>query len=117
MGHKMHKRRKMIRAHARRSQTPVVRPAFEANTFLRHGTIRRKYTKTPGENRLRKKGPSREQQMPLAVHDENGSPLGEFGPTLSSTMIHRELKRSSSADETYRQVLGYLRVPASSKLA
>jgi GxxExxY protein len=84
--------------------------AFEAHTFLRHGHNEKVYENSL-RNRLRKKGLSVEQQVPIAVYDEDGSPLGEF---LADLVINQdfiiELKAVRAlVDEHTAQVLGYLR--------
>lgn len=84
--------------------------AFEAHTFLRHGHNEKVYENAL-RNRLRKKGLTVEQQAPIAVHDEDGSLLGDF---LADLVVNHEfiveLKAVRTlADEHTAQVLGYLR--------
>lgn len=84
--------------------------AFEAHTFLRHGHTEKVYENAL-RNRLRKKGLTVEQQVPIAVYDEDGSPLGDF---LADLVVNQEfiieLKAVRAlADEHTAQVLGYLR--------
>ena len=84
--------------------------AFEAHTFLRHGHNEKVYEKSL-RNRLRKKGFTVVQKLPVAVHDEDGSPLGDF---IADLMVDHEfiieLKAVRDlADEHTAQILGYLR--------
>jgi len=84
--------------------------AFEAHTFLRHGHNEKVYENSL-RNRLRNKGLTVEQQAPIAVHDEDGSPLGEF---VADLVINHEfiveLKAVRAlAEEHTAQILGYLR--------
>jgi len=84
--------------------------AFEAHTFLRHGHNEKVYENSL-RNRLRKKGLSVDQPVPISVHDEDGSPLGEF---LADLVVNQEfiveLKAVRAlADEHTAQILGYLR--------
>jgi GxxExxY protein len=75
--------------------------AFESHTFLRHGHNEKVYENSL-RNRLRKQGLSVEQQVPIAVHDEDGSPLGEF---LADLVVNQEFIIELKA----AQILGYLR--------
>lgn len=84
--------------------------AFEAHTFLRHGHNEKVYENSL-RNRLRKKNLMVEQQVPIAVFDEDGSPLGEF---LADLVVNQEfiieLKAVRAlAEEHTAQILGYLR--------
>lgn len=84
--------------------------AFEAHTFLRHGHNEKVYENSL-RNRLRKKNLSVEQQVPITVYDEGGSPLGEF---LADLVVNQEfiveLKAVRSlVEEHTAQILGYLR--------
>jgi GxxExxY protein len=84
--------------------------AFEAHTFLRHSHNEKVYENSL-RNRLRKKNLNVEQQVPISVHDEDGSPLGEF---VADLVVNQEfiieLKAVRAlADEHIAQVLGYLR--------
>ncbi len=96
---------------AARQLTDVVRQtAFKAHTFLRHGHNERVYENSL-RNRLRRKGLEVEQQQPIAVHDEDGSLLGDF---VADLVVNRELMVELKAvralvDEHVAQVLGYLR--------
>lgn len=84
--------------------------AFEAHTFLRHGHNEKVYENSL-RNRLRKKGFTVEQQVPIAVHDEDGSLLGDFTADLivNSELIVELKAVRALAEEHTAQVLGYLR--------
>ena len=95
---------------ARQLADIVRQTAFEAHTFLRHGHNEKVYENSL-RNRLRAKGLAVSQQMPIAVHDEDGSPLGEF---VADLVVNREfiieLKAVRAlAEEHTAQILGYLR--------
>jgi len=95
---------------ARQLADIIRQTAFEAHTFLRHGHNEKVYENSL-RNRLRKKGLTVEQQVPIAVHDEDGSPLGEF---LADLVINQEFTIELKAvralvDEHTAQILGYLR--------
>jgi GxxExxY protein len=95
---------------ARQLADTIRRTAFEAHTFLRHGHIERVYENAL-RNRLRKKGLSVDQQVPIEVKDEDGSSLGDF---LADLVVNKEfiveLKAVRAlADEHTAQLLGYLR--------
>ncbi|HWA24150.1 MAG TPA: GxxExxY protein [Lacunisphaera sp.] len=95
---------------ARQLADTIRQTAFEAHTFLRHGHNEKVYENSL-RNRLRKKGLMVDQQIPIAVHDEDGSPLGEF---LADLLVNQEfiveLKAVRAlADEHTAQILGYLR--------
>jgi GxxExxY protein len=84
--------------------------AFEAHTFLRHGHNEKVYENSP-RNRLRKKGLTIEQQIPINVYDEDGSLVGEF---LADLLVNQEFIVELKAvrtlvEEHTAQVLGYLR--------
>ncbi len=84
--------------------------AFEAHTFLRHGHNEKVYENSL-RNRLRKKGLTVDQQSPIAVYDEDGSPLGEFVADLvvnQDFIIELKAVRTLVEEHT-AQVLGYLR--------
>ncbi|MBI2497375.1 MAG: GxxExxY protein, partial [Opitutae bacterium] len=71
---------------ARQLADTIRQTAFEAHTFLRHGHNEKVY-ETSLRNRPRKKGLTVDQQMPIAVYDEDGSPLGEF---LADLVVNHE---------------------------
>jgi GxxExxY protein len=95
---------------ARQLADSIRQTAFEAHTFLRHGHNEKDYENSL-RNRLRQKGLGVEQQVPIAVQDEDGSPLGEFVADLVvSQEFIVELKAVRAlADEHTAQLLGYLR--------
>ena len=95
---------------ARQLADIVRQTAFEAHTFLRHGHNERVYENAL-RNRLRKKGLTVEQQVPIAVMDEDGSLLGDFSADL---LVNKEFIIELKAvkalvDEHVAQILGYLR--------
>ena len=95
---------------ARQLADTIRQTAFEAHTFLRHGHNEKVYENSL-RNRLRKKGLTVDQQTPIAVHDEDGSPLGEF---VADLVVNQEfiveLKAVRAlAEEHTAQILGYLR--------
>ncbi|HKB57438.1 MAG TPA: GxxExxY protein [Lacunisphaera sp.] len=95
---------------ARQLADTIRQTAFEAHTFLRHGHNEKVYENSL-RNRLRKKGLTVEQQMPIAVHDEDGSSLSEF---VADLVVNREfiveLKAVRTlAEEHTAQILGHLR--------
>lgn len=96
---------------AARQLTDLVRQtAFEAHTFLRHGHNERVYENSL-RNRLRNKGLTVEQQLPIEVRDEDGSLLGDFVADLvvNGDLIVELKAVRALADEHVAQVLGYLR--------
>jgi len=84
--------------------------AFAIHRFHRHGHAEKIYENAL-VSRLRKSGLSVEQQFPLKVWDEDGTPLGEFVADLFvEDELLIELKASRAlADEHVAQLLGYLR--------
>ena len=95
---------------ARQLADTIRQTAFEAHTFLRHGHNEKVYENSL-RNRLQRKNLAVEQQVPIAVHDEDGSLLGEF---VADLLVNREfiveLKAVRAlADEHTAQLLGYLR--------
>ena len=95
---------------ARQLADVIRQTAFEAHTFLRHGHNEKVYENSL-RNRLRSKNLEVEQQVPIAVHDEDGSLLGDFTADL---VVNREfiveLKAVRAlAEEHTAQILGYLR--------
>lgn len=95
---------------ARQLADTIRQTAFEAHTFLRHGHNEKVYENSL-RNRLLKKNLKVAQQVKLSVHDEDGSPLGEFTADLViNDEFIVELKATRAlADEHIAQVLGYLR--------
>jgi GxxExxY protein len=95
---------------ARQLADVIRQTAFEAHTYLRHGHNEKVYENSL-RNRLRKKGLQVEQQVAVAVHDEDGSLLGDF---FADLLINREFIVELKAvralvDEHTAQILGYLR--------
>lgn len=95
---------------ARQLADTIRQTAFEAHTFLRHGHNEKVYENSL-RNRLRRKGLLVEQQASIAVHDEDGSLLGElFADLLINGEFIVELKAVRAlVDEHTAQILGYLR--------
>ena len=96
---------------AARQLADVIRQtAFEAHRFLRHGHNEKVYENSL-RNRLRQKQLAVEQPVPIAVHDEDGSLLGDF---IADLLINQEFIVELKAvralvDEHTAQILGYLR--------
>ncbi len=84
--------------------------AFEAHPFLRHGHNEKVYENSL-RNRLRKKGLTVDHPVPINVHDEDGSLLGEF---VADLLVNQEFIVELKAvralvDEHTAQILGDLR--------
>jgi GxxExxY protein len=84
--------------------------SFEIHCYHRNGHLEKIYENALA-HRLRKKGVEVEQQHPLSVYDEDGTPLGDFyadlfvgGKLLVELKACREM-----ANEHIAQLLGYLR--------
>jgi GxxExxY protein len=88
----------------------VRQTAFESHTFLRPGHPEKVYEKSL-RNRLRKKGFTVDQQVPIAFHNDDGSLLCDFTADLvvSSEFIVELKAVRALAEEHTAQVLGYLR--------
>jgi len=84
--------------------------SFAIHHFHRHGHLEKIYENALA-HRLRKAGIVVEQQFPLHVYDEDGTPLGEFfADLLIAGQLIVELKAVKAvADEHVAQLLGYLR--------
>jgi GxxExxY protein len=84
--------------------------SLSAHRFLRHGHVEKIYENSLA-NRLRKRGLSVEQQLPLKVYDEDGTLLGDFFADLliENTLIIELKACRQLLDEHTAQVLGYLR--------
>jgi GxxExxY protein len=84
--------------------------AFSLHKFLRHGHLEKVY-ENGMLHRLRKQGLRVEPQFPLAVVDEDGTPLGEYKADLmveGSLIV--ELKACRGIDDSHvAQLIGYLR--------
>ena len=88
----------------------VRQTAFEVHPILRHGHGEKVYENSL-RNRLRKKGLTAEQQVPINVYDEDGSLLGEFFADLrvnSAFIVELKAVRALAGEPT-AQVLGYPR--------
>lgn len=100
----------MTEALARQLADTIRETAFAAHRFLRHGHSEKIYENSL-RNRLRKLGLKIDQQQPVNVFDEDGSPLGEFFADLvvnDEFIIELKAARALNDDHT-AQVLGYLR--------
>lgn len=100
----------MTETAARQLADSVRQTSFDAHRFLRHGHNEKVYENSL-RNRLRKLGLKVEQQVPINVHDEDGSLLGEFFADLvinDEFIIELKACRALHGDHT-AQVLGYLR--------
>ena len=84
--------------------------SFAVHCFHRHGHLEKIYENALA-HRLRKSGVKVEQQYPLRVYDEDGTPLGEYSAGLYiEDRLIVELKATRAvADEHVAQLLGYLR--------
>ena len=84
--------------------------SFSIHRFHRHGHQEKIYENALA-HRLRKMGLEVSQQHPLAVHDEDGTLLGDYYTDLFvEKRIILELKAVKAvADEHVAQLLGYLR--------
>ena len=89
----------------------MVRQAgFDLRQYLGYGHLEKVYENGLA-HRLRKQGVQVQQQMGIAVHDEDGMMLGEFlADLLVEGVLIVELKACKAiADEHIAQILGYLR--------
>jgi GxxExxY protein len=84
--------------------------SFAIHRFHRHGHLEKIYENALA-HRLRRSGVKVEQQYPLRVYDEDGTPLGEYTADLYvEDRLMVELKAARSVvDEHVAQLLGYLR--------
>ena len=84
--------------------------AFAIHRYHRHGHVEKIYENALA-HRLRKIGLKVEQQYPLKVFDEDGTPLGDFfADLLVENELIIELKATRTiADDHIAQILGYLR--------
>lgn len=100
----------MTEKDARQIADIIRQTAFDAHRFLRHGHNEKVYENSL-RNRLRKLGIKVDQQIPINVHDEDGSLLGEFfADLLINNELVIELKACRALHEEHTaQVLGYLR--------
>lgn len=84
--------------------------SFAIHRYHRHGHLEKIYENALA-HRLRKQGVMVEQQHPLRVFDEDGTPLGDYAADLFvEGRLLVELKAVRAiADEHVAQLLGYLR--------
>ncbi len=84
--------------------------AFAIHCYHRHGHVEKIYENALA-HRLRKLGVPVDQQRPISVYDEDGTPLGDFlADLLVDERLVVELKAVRAiADEHVAQLLGYLR--------
>jgi GxxExxY protein len=84
--------------------------SFAIHNYHRSGHLEKVYENALA-HRLRKQGLKVEQQYPLWVYDEDGTPLGEyFADLFIEGCLIVELKAVRDvADEHVAQILGYLR--------
>src|SRR3990172_12021469 len=88
----------------------VRQTGFDLRQYLGHGHLEKVYENGLA-HRLRKQGVRVQQQVAIAVHDEDGTILGEFvADRLVEGVLIVELKACKAiADEHIAQILGYLR--------
>ena len=84
--------------------------SFAIHKFHRHGHLEKIYENALA-HRLKKLGLKVEQQSPLKVLDEDGTPLGDyFADLFIENILIIELKAvRSTTDDHVAQILGYLR--------
>ncbi|MEO6874133.1 MAG: GxxExxY protein [Opitutaceae bacterium] len=84
--------------------------SFAIHRFHRNGHMEKIY-ETALVHRVRKKGIVVNQQQPISVFDEDGTPLGDFYADLFvGDRLMVELKAARAvAEEHIAQLLGYLR--------
>lgn len=84
--------------------------AFSLHKYLHHGHLEKVY-ENGMLHRLRKIGLDVNPQFPLAVLDEDGTPLGDyFADLMVSGVLIVELKACRALDDSHvAQLLGYLR--------
>lgn len=84
--------------------------AYAIHVYHGHGHLEKVYENALA-HRLRKAGIQVEQQHPLQVYDEDGTPIGEYyADLLVDGRLIVELKAARAiADEHVAQILGYLK--------
>lgn len=84
--------------------------SFAIHKYHKHGHLEKVYENALA-HRLRKLGLKIEQQFPINVFDEDGTPIGNyFADLFIEDCLIVELKTCQSlADEHIAQILGYLR--------
>lgn len=88
----------------------VRQTAYEIHLYLGNGHLEKVYENALA-HRLRKAGMSVQQQYPLSVYDEDGTPLGEY---FADLLVEGELVVEAKAAKTLAvehesQILGYLK--------
>ncbi|MGH7853383.1 MAG: GxxExxY protein [Candidatus Binatia bacterium] len=88
----------------------VRQTAYEIHLYLGNGHLEKVYENALA-HRLRKAGMNVQQQCPLSVYDEDGTPLGEyFADLLVEGILVIETKAAKSLSiEHESQILGYLK--------
>jgi GxxExxY protein len=88
----------------------VRQTAYEIHLYLGNGHLEKVYENALA-HRLRKAGMSVQQQCPLSVYDEDGTPLGEYFADLlvEGTLVIETKAAKSLAIEHESQILGYLK--------
>ncbi len=84
--------------------------AYDIHLYHAHGHLEKVYENALG-HRLRKAGLQAEQQHPIHVYDEDGTPIGEyFADLLVEDEVVVELKATKTLTlEHEAQILGYLK--------
>ena len=84
--------------------------AFAIHRYHKHGHLKKVYENALA-HRLRKAGLNVQQQYPLNVFDEDGTPIGEYFADLfvENTLIIELKACRTLATEHVAQMLGYLR--------
>lgn len=84
--------------------------SFAVHKFHRHGHLEKIYENALA-HRLRKLGLHIEQQFPISVFDEDGTPLGDYFADLriESCLIVEIKAARNISDDHIAQLLGYLR--------
>lgn len=84
--------------------------SFAIHRYHKHGHLEKVYENALA-HRLRKNGFQVEQQFPISVSDEDGTPLRDyFADLFVENVLIIELKACQNiADEHIAQILGYLR--------
>ena len=88
----------------------VRQTAYDIHVYHGHGHLEKVYENALA-HRLRKAGIEVEQQHPLPVFDEDGTPIGDYyADLLVEGMLIVELKTARAlAPEHEAQILGYLK--------
>ncbi len=88
----------------------VRQTAYEIHLYLGNGHLEKVYENALA-HRLRKAGVSVQQQYPLSVYDEDGTPLGEYFADLrvEGELVVEAKAAKTLAVEHESQVIGYLK--------